>query len=382
MPDAIWISAAETSADIYGADLLRQLETCAPHLQFIGVGGPEMRRRGLQAFIKAEELSLMGFTEVVSSIPRVLALYRLAEQKLKAYSPQCVVLLDAPDFHFRVAKMAHKLGIPVYYYISPQVWAWRKGRIKFMRRYVRKVLCILPFEEEFLSGNDLDVVFVGHPLLQQIDFGSLERLDQGNAVTILPGSRTKEVSSLLPEFAAASDRIAAKHPELAFQVVCSSSIPESLLREHWTSHRPLNIVPFEQRYTHIKTSRFVLTASGTASLECALIGTPAIVAYKVSWLSYLIARLVVDVPFISMPNIILQKEIFPEYIQAQAKAEAFAEQALQWLDDPERLRSIRNELFSLRQKLGKKNAAQTSARIILQGVASARREHISSGGED
>lgn len=381
MPDSIWISAAETSADIYGADLLRELHSCAPHLQFIGVGGPEMRRQGLQAFIKAEELSLMGFTEVISSIPKVLGFYKLAKRKMRTYSPRCIVLLDAPDFHFRIAKIASKLDIPVYYYISPQVWAWRKGRIRFMRQYIRKVLCILPFEEKFFSENDLEVVFVGHPLLQQIDFDQLQDVPRENTLTILPGSRSKEVSSLLPKFAAAAEMVAAEHPGLEFRVVRSSSIPESLLRQYWASDLPLKIVPFNQRYAQIKASRLVFTASGTASLECALIGTPAIVAYKVSWLSYLVARLVVDVPYISMPNLILGQPIFPECIQSRAKPGVLAEQALQWLDSPDQLRAIGNELVALRERLGQKHAARTSAEIILQAVSSQDAKHEPTGGE-
>ncbi len=363
----VWISAAETSADLHGAKLIRALSARNPGIKCFGVGGPDMRSTNFTAVHHSEELSIMGLTEVLASLPRIVRIFRSIKKQLKTHRPDCVILLDAPDFHFRVARMASKLDIPVFYYISPQIWAWRKGRARFIKKYVSKMLCIFPFEKEFFANNGVDVEFVGHPLLEELNREALNQIHPDpDRIGIMPGSRSKEISALLPAFAAAAGRIAEHKPGIRFQLILASEAHRPLIESLRLRGLDLEIIPFSKRYSTIKGCGFVLTASGTATLECALLGTPAIVAYRVSRLSYLIARMVVDVPYISMSNIIFRQEIFPEFIQSRASGELLAEQAVSWLQNPEALSKIREKLRSIQDRLGHTQASATCARIILQ----------------
>lgn len=362
----IWISAVETSADLHGADLMRSLRRDDPWLSFLGIGGELMRDEGLECIGYAEELSAMGISEVLGLIPRVLALYRRIKRILIQRRPRCLILLDAPDFHFRVAKMASRLGIPVFYYISPQVWAWRKGRVAFIRKHVRRMLCILPFEQAFYAEHNVGADFVGHPLVQYIDPGiSLSAAPAtGKRVAVLPGSRKMEIRKLLPEFAGACQILWRQFPDIDFHLIQAPGVSEEELTAHWPREVPVSICPFSERYERIRSCTMALTTSGTASLECGLLTTPAIIAYKLSWLSYGVAWLAVDVPWISLPNLVLQRTVFPEFLQSRARADLLAEQAASWLQNQAELERIRGELRTLRDELGQKRAAEESARII------------------
>lgn len=365
----VWISAAETSADLHGARLIQALVADNPGIACIGVGGPEMRSMPFTAVHRSEELSVMGLTEVLASLPRILRIFKSIKYQLRTIRPDCLILLDAPDFHFRVAKMASRMGIPVYYYISPQIWAWRKGRIRFIQKYVHKMLCIFPFEKQFFAEHGVDVEFVGHPLMEELEWDTLDQIrPDPKKIGILPGSRSKEISALLPAFASAARGIAQQAPGIRFQLFLSSEAHRPLVESLWPRNVALDIIPFSERYAAIKGCGFVLTASGTATLECALLGVPAIVAYRVSRLSYLIARMVVDVPYISMTNIILQREVFPEFIQARASGNRLTRQALVWMQHPDALRTIRERLRSVQTRLGQKKASTTCAQIILQAL--------------
>jgi lipid-A-disaccharide synthase len=351
---------------------MRVLRRRDPDLVFVGIGGELMRYEGLENVGRAEELSAMGISEVLGLVPRVLALYRRIKRLLSERPPRCLVLLDAPDFHFRVAKMASRLGIPVYYYISPQVWAWRKGRVAFIRKHIRRMLCILPFEQAFYARHQVQADFVGHPLVQYIPPGApaTEQPTSAPGIAVLPGSRKMEIRRLLPEFAGACRELHKRFPDLEFHLIRAPGIGEDELTSHWPDEVPVNICSFQERYERIRSCSMALTTSGTAGLECGLLSTPAIIAYKLSGLSYTVARIAVDVPWISLPNLILQREVFPEFVQSRARADLLADQAASWLRDPAELQRIRNELLTLRQELGQRHAAEESARIILGDLQS------------
>jgi lipid-A-disaccharide synthase len=367
--DLIWISAAETSADLHGADLIRSLRLRDPDLAFLGIGGALMRGEGLESVGRAEDLSAMGITDVLGLIPRVLTLYSRIKRILIERRPSCLVLIDAPDFHFRVAKMASKLGIPVYYYISPQLWAWRKGRVAFIRKHVRRMLCILPFEQEFYARHHVAAEFVGHPLVEYIDAGLPHSGEASTRdIALLPGSRKMEVRRLLPAFAGACRILHQEFPDLRYHLIQAPGVSDEELTAHWPDEIPVSICPFSERYPRIKSCSLALTTSGTSSLECGLLGTPALVAYRISGLSYAVAWLTVDVPWISLPNLVLQRTVFPEFVQSRARADFLAEQAAEWLRDPDELRRIREELLRLREELGQKHAAEESARIIHEAL--------------
>ncbi|MFP4049135.1 MAG: lipid-A-disaccharide synthase [Desulfovermiculus sp.] len=369
----IWISAAETSADVHGASLIRALIQLAPDIPLLGMGGPSMRTTSFQALFRAEDLSVMGLTEVFSALPRIWSLYARIKQALRLHRPACIVLLDAPDFHFRLAKMAHKMNIPVIYYISPQVWAWRKYRVRFLRQYVQRLLCIFPFEQNFFTRHGLEVAFVGHPLLEHMDLNSLDRIKEDpNRIGLLPGSRRKEISALLPPFAQAARIIHRQRPQTHFTLFQADGIDPEELLSLWPAEIPVRIVPFASRYAELKTCSLVFSASGTATLECAILGLPALVAYRVSWLSYAIARQMIDVPYISMPNLILQQGVYPEYIQNQVRGGLLAARALEWLENPDQRRDIRTRLQAIRSQLGAHTASHTAARLILDTAQSSK----------
>lgn len=365
----IWISAGEASGDMHGASLMRGFAAAGARRAFTGMGGPDMAAEGFAAEFGSHEVSLVGATEVVAHLPRIIGLLRRTHARLKAIRPAAIILVDAPDFNFMVARMARRLGIPAYYYISPQVWAWRKGRVRFLRDYTRKVLCILPFEQEFYERHGARADYVGHPLLDAVPFGELDALEPDPLrVGILPGSRKREVATLLPRFMEAAATLHAEDRRLRFTLVRAPGMDEALLTPHIPAGLPVDMVGPEERYRHMRRSRVLLAASGTVTLESALVGTPTVVAYTVSPATYALGRLLVDVPFISLPNLIMGRQVFPELIQTDATPERMAAWARLWLRVESAYANTRHELAGLREKLGEPGAADRAARIILDDL--------------
>lgn len=367
----IWINAGEVSGDLHGALLVRALKRRAPNTTCLGMGGSAMAEAGFAEEFNISELSLMGITEVIAHLPRVLGLMRRLYKRLKETRPDAIVLIDSPDFNFFVARMARRLGIPVYYYICPQVWAWRTGRVKFLQKFVRRVLCILPFEKPFLAEHGLDADYVGHPLMDQIPLEELAGLERvPRRVGILPGSRSREIEGLLPEFIEAARKIKACLPEASFTLVRAPGVTEAKLAPHLPDDLPIEILPPEDRYRFMRQCEVILAASGTVTLETALLGAPTVVAYKVSPMSYRIGKAVVKVDFISLPNLILGEEAFPELIQDEANAAAIAEHALHWLTDPAAMARVHQRLDRLSGLVGEPGAPDRAAAIILDGLES------------
>jgi lipid-A-disaccharide synthase len=373
----IWISAGEASGDIHAASLLGELRALEPGLRAVGMGGPALAKAGCDVRFPMRLISLVGLTEVLSGLPRILRLLAEVKRALAETKPRALILIDCPDFHFRVARMAKKLGIPVYYYISPQVWAWRSGRVEFLRRFTRRVLCILPFEKDFYAARGMDVDYVGHPLMDQMPLAELDALrPEPDLLGLLPGSRRKEVAALLPEFAQAALLLKREFPRLRVALARAPGLDPEYLRSflppELSATMPVEIVEPEDRYRMMRQSRALLAASGTVTLEAALIGTPTVMAYRLSGLSYAIGRLVVQVKYGSLPNLILDREVFPELIQDKAKAAYFAAQLRPWIDPgPEgeaALDIARAELAGLRAKVGGPGAAARAAGIILNDL--------------
>ncbi|WP_461210356.1 lipid-A-disaccharide synthase [Desulfocurvus sp. DL9XJH121] len=368
----IWINAGEASGDMHGALLVRALIGRVPGLQCLGMGGPAMAEAGFAGEFDISELSLVGITEVLVHLPRVLGLMRRIKRRLAEVRPDAVVLIDSPDFNFFVARMARSLGIPVYYYICPQVWAWRTGRVEFLKKYVRRVLCILPFEKPFLAERGLDADYVGHPLLDQVPLDELRALaPEPNRVGILPGSRRREIESLLPEFMDAARRIRIRLPNTEFTLVRAPGVTDERLAPYLPDDVPVTVVPPEERYQAMRSCGALLAASGTVTLETALLGAPTVVAYKVSPLSYAVGRLVVKARFISLPNLILGEEVFPELIQDRARGADIAAAALTWLTDAGAMAAVRARLERLARMVGEPGAPGRAADIILSDLEGA-----------
>ncbi len=365
----IWINAGEASGDMHGAALMRGFAAAGARREFTGMGGPAMIVEGFDAEFGSHEVSLVGFTEVFAHLPRIVGLLGRVYKRLKQVRPAAVVLVDAPDFNFIVARMARRLGIPAYYYISPQVWAWRKGRVNFLRDYVRKVLCILPFEQEFYRSHGAHADYVGHPLLDEIPLAELDAMrPEPKRIGILPGSRRREVATLLPRFAQAARMLHARDPQLRFTLVRAPGMDEALLRPHLPSELPLEIVGPEERYLHMRRCRLLLAASGTVTLETALIGTPTVVAYIVSPLTYALGRMIIDIPFFSLPNLIMGRQVIPELLQSEATPERMVAEAEPWLRDEAAYAAVKADLAGLRDKCGAPGAAERAARIILEDL--------------
>ncbi|WP_027720994.1 lipid-A-disaccharide synthase [Maridesulfovibrio zosterae] len=367
--NSVWINVGEASGDMHGAMLAKELFKRDPKLKIMGMGGSAMEKSGCDIRYSMQLINLVGLTEVFPKLPGLLRLFGKIEDILKKERPKAIILIDCPDFNFRLVKIAHKLGIPIYYYITPQIWAWRQGRAKFLQKYVRKILCILPFEQQFFKDRGVEAKYVGHPLLDIIPISDLDAIrPDPDLIGILPGSRSKEISSLLPEFAKAAEMLSKDFPNLKFSIARAPGVKEEKLRRLWPDHLPVTINQPENRYRLMRSSAAIMSASGTATLECALIGTPTLVAYKMAPLSVLLAKLVVKVKFASLANIIPDKLILPEFLFDNATAENFYGQVKQWMREPDTADAVRAELMHLRELIGEPGVAGRTADIILQDL--------------
>lgn len=370
MNNKIWISAGELSGDMHGAKLAKALLKIAPDVELIGMGGEAMEEAGVKTSFHIRELSVMGATEVLSKLPSILKLIGQIKKKLEKERPKALVVIDAPDFHFRIIKAAKKLNIPVYYYISPKAWAWRSGRANFIKNNVHRLISILPFEVDFYKKYGLDIDYVGNPLVEVVDYEAIKNISpQAGKIGILPGSRKKEISSLMPEFGQAAKILKSKYPELQFECIKAPNMKDDFVLSFWPKEVPLEIKVPVNRWEAMRQCEFIIAASGTVSMESAIAGVPTLVCYKLSKLSYQLGKLLVKVPYISLPNLILHKEVFPELIQDDCDAIPLAEKALSWLD-PENKKTIFSEmaldLDRLRSKLGPKGAVDRAALLILE----------------
>lgn len=351
---------------MHGALLVRALRNLVPSARFTGMGGPAMAEAGFEAEFDISELSLVGLTEVVAHLPRIVGLMRRMYRRLKTLRPAAVVCIDSPDFNFFLVRMARRLGIPVFYYVCPQVWAWRAGRVKFLKKHVDRVLCLLPFEKPFLAARGLDADYVGNPLMDQIPLEALRAEPRiPGRIGILPGSRRREIATLLPAFVAAARIIAESVPGVQFVLVRAPGVDEARLRALWPADLPVSVVPSESRYTAMRSCEMLLAASGTVTLEAALLGTPAVVAYRISPLSYALGRMVVKAKYMSLPNLILGEGVFPELLQEEVSGPVIAQRALDWLTSPVALGAVREKLGRLAEMVGEPGAPGRAAQIIL-----------------
>lgn len=363
----LWINAGEISGDLQGGALLSALRDITPEgdLRVVGMGGDNLARAGQENLLRVEELSVMGIVEVITSLPRIFGLLRRIRREMARVRPDAVLLIDAPEFNFRVAKIAHALGIPVYYFIPPKVWAWRTGRVKFLKRHVRRIFSILPFEVDFYRAHGMDVTYVGNPLVDLVDYeGIRDVAPVPHRIGLMPGSRRKEVDSLMPAFAGAADLLVKTFPDLEFHCVRASNFSEEYLRSLWNVDAPLVMHDGSDRYRLMRTFQCIMAASGTATLETGLAGVPTLVAYKVSPLSYQIALRVIKVKWISLTNLIMNRTVFPEHIEKKADPAPMARRVEDWLTHPQKLEEIIRDLDELRERCGSRGSALRAAEAL------------------
>ena len=365
----IWINAGELSGDMQAAALLTALREREPELAAIGMGGPNLARAGQKNLFRVESLSVMGIMEVLTALPRAFHMLSRIKKEMARLRPDAVVLVDAPEFNFRVAKIAHGLGIPVYYFIPPKIWAWRTGRVRFLQRYVKRLFCILPFEPAFYAKHGVQVDYIGNPLVDMVNWPELEKIEPiKGRIGLMPGSRRKEVEALLPEFGKAARILLQQGRDVTFHCLRAPNMPEEKLRALWPSDVPVAFDAPEDRYTAMRRCGCMLAASGTATLETALAGVPTVVSYRVAPFSALVGRLLIKVKWVSLTNLIMQKELFPELLQERATGEMMASQLAAWLDIPPQIEAVRAELAELRHRCGEPGSAARAAEKLLEAL--------------
>lgn len=358
----IWINCGELSGDIQSAELVKAVKEIRSDFEFVGMGGEHLKNQGVRTLFHINELSVMGISEVFGALPKIFSLLKKIRTALEHERPDAVIVTDAPDFNFRIVKMARELGIPVYYFIPPKVWAWRKYRLKFLKENVSKIYSILPFEEEFYQKNNVPIQYIGNPLVNVVRAEEYEHTEiVTGRIALLPGSRRKEVAFLLPEFAKMAEDMVQNNPEFSFYLIQAPNFSEEYLRSFWNSSVPLNFVRPEDRYAFLAGCEMAVAASGTAVLETALLKLPTIVTYKVKSFSALMARLFLHVKYVSLPNLILDRELFPELLQEQADFRRMAELAKIWHYHPKILKEIKKGCAEVGRILGDAHSAKRFA---------------------
>lgn len=373
----VMIVAGEASGDLHGANLVRALRTLRPELQFSGMGGIELARAGVELLCDAAKIAVVGAFEVLSHLGDILAARRALLARMRSHRPGLLILIDYPDFNLLLAKQAKKLGIPVLYYISPQIWAWRKSRVHKIARLTDRVAVILPFEQAFYANYGYAVDFVGHPLLDSVRpqlspaafRQSLGIEADRTLVGLLPGSRRKEVAALLPDFLAAAALLAQQHPNLTFLLPQAPTIDRSLLEANGLAdaQQQLDIrVVTEDRYTMMAACDAAVAASGTVLLELAILGVPCVATYRVSPLTYRLGRLLIrDLRFFSLVNLIAEREIIPELLQEAVTPERIAQELQPLLHASSQRHAMRQGFTEVCHRLGGPGASQRAAQVAL-----------------
>ena len=369
----VLIVAGEASGDLHGARLVREMKAIDPSLSFCGVGGRNLEAEGVRLIARSSEMAVVGLTEVFSKLRFIAGVYFRLRGMLRAGKPDLVILIDYPDFNLRLASEAKRAGVPVFYYISPQVWAWRRNRIHRIRQVVDRMAVILPFEKEVYAEMGVDVDFVGHPLLDAVNrsrsrteaLAAFGLRDARPIVALLPGSREKEVTSLLPEMAGAAGILVRDFPDAQFLLPLAETVDPALVRGILRGHAvPVTVLP-GQMYDAVGISDAAMVASGTATLETALLGTPMVIAYRISPLTAAVGRRVIRVKHIGLVNLIAGKTLVPELVQDDANAARLAAEVKAILADRQRSDVMRSELAAIRRKLGEPGAARRAAELAV-----------------
>lgn len=365
------VVTGETSGDHHGADVVEALLAIDAGIQVSAVGGDALNRAGARLLFHSKHLAVVGVMEVLSKFPHIWRAYQILKQTIAREKPSLLLLIDYPDFNLRVAKLAKRHQVPVLYYISPQIWAWRRGRAKKIARIVDKMAVIFPFEVPFYEQVGLEAHFVGHPLMDQevlmsdpedaVKRFGLEK--KTPIIGLLPGSRPGEVAKLLPDLLDAAVIILREMPDAGFILPLAPGLDRGLV-DTLIGSRKIQVTVVEGAFHEVvNVVDLALVVSGTATLETALLAKPMVIVYKVAPLTYTIGRMLVDVESIGLANIVAGKKIVPELIQHEGTPARIAATALKIIKDPELARRMRAELKRVRGMLGEKGAAEQVAKL-------------------
>lgn len=371
----VLVVAGETSGDHHAAMVIRELKRLDPEIEVAGIGGDELAAAGMTLLLHCRDLAVLGLAEVVAKLGHVFRAYRTLRREL-AVQPALLMLVDYPEFNLRIAACGRRHHVPVLYYISPQLWAWRRGRARRIARLVDRMAVIFPFEVQFYESHGLDARFVGHPLLDQ----HIERLprqdalrllgleDRSPIIGLLPGSRIAEVERLFEPMLGAAALLRAHYPGAQFIVQRAQSIPHGMLAaKAAATNVPVRIVDGDF-YRAVGVCDLALVASGTATLQTALLHKPMVILYRVSALTYWAGRLLIRIPWIGLANIVAGRQIVPELIQGDVTPERIAAEACHMLDDPDRMRAIAAELGAVAARLGEPGAARRVAQMACEMI--------------
>jgi len=366
--------AGEASGDQRGAEVAQALLVMQPQLTLFGIGGQHMRAAGVATMIDVNELAVIGFFEVLKHLPRILKIFYRMKRVLQENRPDLLILIDYPGFNLRFAKVAKRLKIPVLFYISPQVWAWRQHRVKKIAQVIDHMAVIFPFEKQFYQQQNIPVTYVGHPLTQKINRAptmaeARKKLafDLDNKIiSLLPGSRRSEIERLLPTMLDAAEELTKKIPGLIFLLAVATTVDSEKIKALLQNSR-INIrILQNDAYATMSAADVVLTASGTATLEAALLNKPMVVLYKVNRFTAAILKRMLKIPYVSLCNIVAGEKVVTELLQADATADNLVKETMLLLNDTQRQQQIKAKLSSIKAKLGEMNAEHNVAQIAIQ----------------
>lgn len=371
----LYIIAGESSGDMHGANLLAALQAQLPggtQVEARGMGGDRLAAAGMQLTAHNKAYDFMGFAEVIRNLGTIRGLFKRLKQDIRTWRPDAILLIDYPGFNLRMAKFCHQLGIKVIYYISPQLWAWKAGRVKQIQKYVDELLVIFPFEVGWYAQHDVQAHFVGHPLIDVVDDKLAEpdtlrqdmQLDERPILALLPGSRMQEIKRMLPVMALAAKKLEGYQPVIAGAPSREQADYAAILAKHGLPPLP---VAFRRAHDLMRTADMGIVCSGTATMEAALFKLPMLIGYRTSWLTYRMAKRVVGrhLRFIGMPNIVMDRPIVPELIQHNFGVKLLYP-LLQKLARPAERERLQNDYTELRSRLGGAGASHTAAQHVLR----------------
>ena len=371
------IIAGEASGDLHGAKLVQALLDAYPKARFTGMGGGRMRDAGVNTLFGIERMGAVGFVEIFSDFGHYFGVYRALVKEIASLKYTAVILIDSPTLNLRLAKHSRKHSCPVYYFISPQVWAWRQGRIEDIRKFVHKMFVILPFEEKMYQEAGVDAEFLGHPFIDVVHptrtrGDNLEKfaLDSHKKIVgLLPGSRMNQITSLLDEMLLAAEKIKREMGECQFLLPVADTIDPVLIQKKLGSN-PLDIkILTGETYNVMNTCDALIIASGSATLEAGIIGCPMVIIYKLSPLTYWLALMLINTPYYGLINIVAGESVVPELIQSKANAENIAAEILKFLKNPEYCQEVQNRLLLVRKNLGSPGVMKAVAASMVDSLS-------------
>lgn len=376
----LFVSAGEPSGDLHGASLLRALRRRDAGVELHGFGGDRMEEAGCRIHYPLTDLAGVGFIRVLSSIPRVPGILQLADRLFRESRPDALVLIDFPAFHWWLAKCAKKHGIPVVWFVPPQLWAWASWRVKWMRRLADHVLCTLPFEEKWYRQRGVESRYIGHPYFDELHsrpldeaFLAAQRAKAGTVIALLPGSRRHELKHNLGPIMEATRILHARRPDLRFLVACLRPEHARGVEERLRDEKLPIEVHAGRTAEIIHLAHSAIAKSGSVSLEMLYHGTPAVVVYQVPWIEEVVGKRIVTCKYYSLVNLLFDRMVFPEYLGHRLPVGDIAGSILRWLEDPTAYAAVKEELAALRERVAEPGACDRAAAAVLEVLAGTQR---------